>query len=369
MAPELVVPDYAGGCLSTVMPALDEPGRPAEWLPEEARDADQIVLLVLDGLGWNQLNDRAHLAPRLASMSGGSITSVAPSTTATALTSITLGVPPAEHGVLGYRVRVDGDEILNVLRWSTSGVDARASVPPDDFSRGSSFGGRRIPVVTRGEFRGSGFTDAHLGGTSLVGWYTSSGIPVEVGRLLASGERLVYAYYDGVDKIAHIFGFGPHYDAELRATDRLVADLVDALPPGACLLVTADHGQVQVGDALHTLPADVLDDVALVSGEGRFRWLHARAGVPPQVIAARLADRYEGDGIAWVRTREQVIDEGWFGGTPRPEVMSRIGDVAVLARAPVAFIDENDRGSLPLVCRHGSLTPDEMLVPLLAARR
>ena len=77
-----------------------------------------------------------------------------------------------------------------------------------------------MPVVTRAGFRGSGFTDAHLAGTRLVGWEVASSIKVEVSRLLAEGAPFVYAYYDAIDLVAHLKGFGEHYDAELVAADR-----------------------------------------------------------------------------------------------------------------------------------------------------
>ena len=92
------LPDYAGACISNVVPALLEP--PADtpsWLPAVAADASQVVLLVLDGLGWDQLQERRHIAPTLAAMAGGFIHTVAPSTTAAALTSIATGLPPGEH--------------------------------------------------------------------------------------------------------------------------------------------------------------------------------------------------------------------------------------------------------------------------------
>ena len=130
-----MLPDYGGACITNVVPALLEPGRRAArpGCPAGVVDADQVVLLVLDGLGWEQLQDRRRLAPTLAAMAGGPITTVAPSTTATALTSITTGLPPGEHGVVGYRIAVHG-EVLNVLRWSTAGRRR----PPDASPRPSS---------------------------------------------------------------------------------------------------------------------------------------------------------------------------------------------------------------------------------------
>ena len=108
---ELVLPEYAGANLRGIVPALLGPAGTADlpsWIPAPVTGAEQVVLVVLDGLGWEQLRERAHLAPTLSSMAGGAITSVAPSTTATALTSITTGLTPGEHGLVGYRLDLSG---------------------------------------------------------------------------------------------------------------------------------------------------------------------------------------------------------------------------------------------------------------------
>ena len=361
--PDPVLPAYGGACLASIVPALLS-ADPADraWMPGAVRTASQVVLLVLDGLGWEQLRDRTALAPVLTGMDGGPITSVAPTTTATALTSISTGLSPAEHGVVGYRVRVGARDVLNVLRWHTASGDARSHLDPVSFQPHPAFGGTSPPVVTRAEFASTGFTAAHLSGARLHGWRLPSGLVVEVQRLMHAGEPFVYAYYDGVDKVAHDRGFGDYYDAELAAVDRLVGDLATALPPGAVLVVTSDHGQVQVDGAGIALPRELSADVDLLSGEARFRWLHARPGT-----ADRLADAAHRlyDDVAWVRTRQEVIDEGWLGSVPRPEVERRLGDVALVPFEPIAFLDPADTGESRLVCRHGSLTPAEALVPLL----
>lgn len=362
---EPLIPDYAGACLSNVVPALVAPGpdKPA-WLPAEAWQAKQTVLLALDGLGWDQLRDRTAGAPTLARMQGGPISTVAPSTTATALSSLALGCPPGEHGVVGYRINVRGD-VLNVLRWQTTKGDARDVIPPDVIQGRPAFQGVRPPIVTRAEFAGTGFTAAHLGDTRFNGWRVTSTLVTEVRRLLQDGERFVYAYYDGVDKVAHEYGLGEHYAAELQSADRLVQDLLDVLPPGAALVVTSDHGQVDVGDNCVPLHPDVMADVELLSGEGRFRWLHALPGRVDDLAAAARA--HHGD-LAWVRTRQQVIEEEWFGPKVSEAAAARFGDVVLAAIDPVAFLDPADTGPYVLQSRHGSLTSAEMLVPLLAER-
>lgn len=361
--PDPVLPAYGGACLTSIVPSLlsaDPAAR--DWMPEPVREAPQVVLLVLDGLGWEQLQAGAALAPVLASMVGGSITSVAPTTTATALTSISTGLAPAEHGVVGYRVRVGSREVLNVLRWRTGSGDARSVIDPVSFQPHPPFGATSPPVVTKAEFADTGFTSAHLAATRLNGWRLPSGLVVEVRRLLREGEPFVYAYYDGIDKVAHDRGFGEYYDAELASVDRLVGDLAAVLPPGAALVVTSDHGQVEVEGPGIALAPELAADVDMQSGEGRFRWLHARPGTAGR-MAATAADLY-GD-VAWVRTRQEAVDEGWFGGTPSAEIQHRLGDVALVPFEPVAFLDPMDTGESRLICRHGSLTSAEVLVPLL----
>ena len=364
-----ILPDFGGACLQGVVPALldhlADPNGTAlpPWAPACVAGARQVVLLVVDGLGAEQLRTRTHLAPVICGGEGQSITSVAPSTTACALTTLVTGRPPSEHGVVGYRVALDGD-VFNVLQWSIRGRDARMRVPAEQFQPWPSFPGATepVPVVTRYDYGPTGFTAAHLGRVELHRWHTQAGLVTAVRRLASAGAPFVYAYYEGIDKIAHAEGLGDFYDDELRSTDRLVGDVLDVLPPGCALVVTADHGQVEVGGSVEVFGPEVMDGVSLISGEGRFRWLHVRPGALDDVVQA-AAGAY-GD-IAWVRTKEQIIEEGWLGGVPSSTVAARLGDVALLPFVPTAFLDPADTGELRLVARHGSLTADEMLIPLL----
>jgi len=362
-----IIPDYAGANVRGIVPALLGPatwetGLP-DWMPSSVAGSRSVVLLVLDGLGWDQLQEHRSLMPTVASMSGGPIHTVAPTTTATALSSITTGLSPAEHGLIGYRIVVGG-EVMNVLRWSVGDQAVRRSHPPRDVQPFEPFLGHAVPVVSPAELQNSAFTEAHLRGSVPVGWRAASSIAVEARRQVEAGERFVYCYYGGIDKIAHERGFGPYYEAELRAADALVADVLDTLPTGTTLLVTADHGQVHVGDRIVVPSPELLADVSLQSGEGRFRWLHTRPGSTGAVVD--VATEQVGD-VAWVVTRDQMLDEKWFGPGMSPAVRSRLGDVGLVAREPVSFHDPADSGPFELVCRHGSLTSAEVNVPLVGA--
>ncbi len=360
-----IFPDYSGANVRAIVPTLLAPQRGSgrDWMPGPVRDARQVVILVLDGLGWEQFIEHREHMPALATFEGGPITTVVPSTTATALTSITTGLTPGEHGLVGYRMDVGG-EVLNLLRWATAAGDARRKHDPRRLQPFAPFMGEPVPVITKADFERTGFTDAHLRGGRLMGWRAASSLAVTVGKLLRAGEPLIYAYYDGIDKIAHERGFGPYYVAELQSADDIVGQVRAQLTKGSALLITADHGQVNVGTNTRALADDVFKLTRYASGEGRFRWLHARPGAGEELLEAAL--QAHGD-VAWVMSRDELIDGGWFGPVVSPPVAARLGDVALITREPISFDDVADSGPYPLVCRHGSLTSAEMLVPLLAS--
>ena len=368
MQPVPVIPDYSGANLTGIIPGclLGTSGRRPNWFPQPLQDAERIVLLVIDGLGYEQLQRHAHIAPNLMSLVGGSITTIAPSTTASALTSLVTGASPAEHGIVGYRMDM-GDSIMNSLRWWSDTRDLRKVHPPASVQPIPPFVGMTIPVVSRAELEGSAFTEAHLRGSRPCGWRAASSIVAQCASLISSGEKFVYAYYDGVDKIAHERGFGAYYDAEIAATDWLVGSLLNTLPSGTTLAITADHGQVQVNDNVVHLSDDIKATLHHQSGEGRFRWLHAKRGQESELLQI-ATDSYSD--IAWVASRDQVVEEAWLGpargGRIADQVKRRLGDVALVPFTTTTFDDPLDSGPFSLVCRHGSLTADEMFVPFLA---
>jgi hypothetical protein len=357
-----VLPALDGASVAGIVPALF--GRVDDtWIPETARGADAVVLLVLDGLGWSAVQDHAQLMPRLSGMDGAAITTVAPSTTATALTSIATGLAPAQHGILGYRMLV-GDDVLNVLRWSAAN---RGRLPePNDVQRYAPFLGREVPVVTRTEFRETGFTRAHLRGARFAGWHTTVGLIEQCVRAVDAGEPFVYAYYPGIDSIAHEFGLRDGVFArELAFVDRFVGELADALPSSAALLVTSDHGQVHLeADSWIDVP-ELSELTTAMAGDGRFRYLYAPPGGARELLA--LARELVSD-RAWVWSRAELLELGVFGDDATGTVAGRIGNVVLAAREPVAFVDPALPKERTLRSGHGSLTPDEMYVPLLAAR-
>ncbi|MDL9936004.1 alkaline phosphatase family protein [Gordonia sp. ABSL1-1] len=369
--------DPSAGQTSTDVPALHIPER------------KDVVLLLVDGLGSVLLDEFASYAPTLASMRTQTLRAGFPATTATSLTSLTGGTACGVHGIIGYSFR-PGDEcrtrgsrrVLNALRWSLDSADgpsALVTYPPslvsntaDEPSSGLewlSHNGVRITYVMPGEFRGSGLTQvAFRAAGRYLPAVTPDGIRAAVGGVLARNSshlRFVYAYFSELDMAGHIHGPGSSAWLEkLAVVDRLVADLAADLPVDACLLVTGDHGMIAAEnsvdiDAAPTLRAGVAD----IAGEARVRHVYAQPHGADDVLAAWTAEL---DGSAHVVSREQAIDEGWFGTPVTSAVAERIGDVVAVARGATTLIrSEHEPVESRMVGHHGAWTAAELLVPLL----
>ena len=360
VAEERVLPSSGDNSVSSIVPAVLT-RQSNSLVSEEMLAADAVVLFVVDGMGWHQIDRYRDQLPCLGEALGAPITTVAPSTTATALTSICTGVLPGEHGVIGYKVDTPSG-LLNCLRWTSGSKLMMRDVPPIDFQPVEPFLGGSPPVVTRAEFQKSGFTQAHLRNGRFCGWWSPATLVTEIDEQLRAGAPFVYAYYDALDKVAHVHGLGRHYLDELKFVDALVERIVAEVPEDVTLLVTADHGMVEVGDKIFDIDDELVKRTSRTSGEARFLWLHAKDDDHNGLLKAAEIH----SDVAWVAGIDQVLDECWFGLHVTPEARMRMGEVAIVAREPVALMDPRQPDAPNLVARHGSMTEEEMHVPFLA---
>lgn len=372
MADGHVVPDYGRSTLADLIPsALGALGVASEPNVLELPTARHYVVAMIDGLGWHQLRTHAADAPFLASLlpDAKPITAGVPSTTATSLTSLGTGLAPGAHGVVGYTCRIPGtDRLLNHLSWNTEVEPLRWQPHRTAFERGERAGVAVTSVGPR-SFRGSGLTVAGLRGGSYVG-ADSMGYrcAAAVAASAHSIPSLVYVYEGDLDWTGHQVGCeSAAWSHQLATIDRFLERLRAALSRDAVLVVTADHGMVDVPTS-HRVDVDadpvLADGVRVVAGEARFRHLYTRPGAVDDVVA----NWREILGVAaLVRSRADAADAGWFGPVA-PRVVDRIGDVVVASIGRTAV--ESSRtfpAEARLVGLHGSLTAAEMDVPLLLA--
>lgn len=383
------LPAYGHGTLAELLPSVLAvvTGAPGDVL--DLRDAlgasRQICVLLADGLGWELLERNRDVAPTLAGLRAArgsrALDTCFPSTTVTSLTSLGTGTAPGRHGLVGYTAWMrEIGAVVNLIQFNRYG-EAKPntlvrylvpeSVQPNRtvFERAHAAGVATTTVSDR-RFANSGLTRAALRGSRYVGWEDPEEIPGLVAGVLAeAGPNLVYAYDPRLDHAAH--GVGTDGDAALAAltaVDAVVARLLHVLPRDTALLVTGDHGMVDVVGG--RVDIDDVDDlkagVRALGGEPRMRHVYAEAGAAGDVLEAWEA--YLGD-VAWVRSRADAVAGGWFGPHTGPEARGRVGDVVVAYRGDGGvFCRRVDPRQARLVGHHGSFTDAEMVIPLLVAR-
>ncbi len=370
---ELVRPAYGSASLGDLMPSigahLGVPGCREDMFGLPA--ADRYVVVLIDGLGWNLLRRSVRDVPYLASLLGDAqaITAGVPSTTVTSLASLGTGLVPGQHGMVGYTSRVPATgEVLNALTWE-SDLDARAYQPRTTFFERAAAAGVSVSSVALQRFADTGLTEAALRGAEFLGYEDDNDVARRTSLTLAGADRgersLVYGYERALDHQGHASGCtSAEWLAQLVQVDGRCQALRDALPDDVRLLITADHGMIDVPLDRRLVMEDepeLLAGVTVLAGEPRFRQLYVDLDQPERV-AQRWQDRLGPN--AWVRTRDDAIDDGWFGPVT-DDVRERYGHVLVAVLDDRAVMTRTVPRELILVGMHGSLTADEMLVPLL----
>ncbi|MGA7149252.1 MAG: nucleotide pyrophosphatase/phosphodiesterase family protein [Microbacterium sp.] len=336
----------------------------SEWFAP----ATSAIVFVIDGLGAANLSGRAGHARFLAQAGGKKdvARTVFPSTTASALSSLLTGTLPGEHGIVGYRARVPGtDEVINQLRgWDTDGL-------PLEWQRATPLtaaGDRPYFVVSKREYMGTGFTAATQAGAEFVPADDLTERVLTAARLAAEHHgSLTYLYAPELDSIGHRRGWqSDEWIATLERVDAAARTLAGAIAAGTGVIVTADHGMVDVPRHKHILLGEgdeLLDGVRLIGGEPRMLHLYTEAGAEERVLQTWRAAE---ESRSWVVSRDDLIASGLMGAVAEP-VRERIGDVVVATRSGVVYYDDrlSDKGPQNMVGQHGSLTPEERIVPLL----
>ena len=371
------------GSLCDVLPAaaalLGVPGASDTLALAEAVGADRVerVLVVLvDGMGWHLLPELAAHAPLLSSvLAGGTgrLTRLActfPSTTPTSLVSLGTGARPGEHGVLGFTLNVPGtDRVVNHIHWRDDPPPAAWQPLPTWFQR-LERAGVAAQAVLPAAFVGSGLTDAAYRGARFVPTRPDADYAAAVAAALASAPGLVYGYTADLDTAAHVFGIGsPGWHEAAARVDALLTRLVETLPADTVLLVTADHGGLNLApDARVDLDADprLAAGVRVVAGEPRVRYLHTEPGAAADVRAAWagvLGDR------ARVHSRAEAVATGMFGPVD-PRHAARIGDVVVVCTGDLAVLAtaHEPPETARLIGFHGAATAAETAIPLIVRR-
>lgn len=382
-----VRPDYSGGGIVNLMASIaarygHRTGHRELGILQSERlnSYKNIVLVVLDGLGHDFLarqGGRGFLISRMV----GRMTSVFPSTTASAVTTFATGAAPSEHGVTGWFTHLR--ELGSVSRVLFSeprhggGTYPAAGVPMDKVVMAPPLFGRlkaKSFVVTPGEIARGGFAKATSAGAEMLGYHSLAGLCSGISRALESGRgpTFVSAYWPEFDGLCHRYGVDSrpareHYlelDASLERLCRRMAG-GDTL-----FLITADHGLAD------TPPARLVDldrHPALsgclslpLCGEPRLAYCYVhpdRTAIFRRYLGGRLGH------CCRLFTRRQLVDGGYFGPErPAPWFHHRVGDFILAMNKGWSirdFLPGEEKACL--LAGHGGMSSEEMLVPLIVA--
>ena len=399
------MPDYdGGGLLNVPATVLDVLGArkagdalPLAALDPELRDGvTQVVVVLADGMGWWQLEmfcDRgdtpflAELRERARRRDRAQLieaTTVFPSTTAAAITTLNTARTPLEHGNIAYFLWLEEfAQVTAMLRWGPaitkrgSYFDDRA-VDPLRYVKVPSIHARLrergIPsyVIEPEIFRSEAMTRMHAAEANFVGYVVPSTMGVRLHAGIADAPRpsYVYAYWSGIDTVSHLYG--PR--SEEAAIEAAIFDLSlkHALAGRAAgdtlVLLTADHGHATTDpDKL----LDVIGDEQLrvllrnpPAGEPRLVFLHTDR---PQEVRDHIERKWPG--LVTLLDRDELIEAGLFGRGDSTMARRRIGEVVMLLdRDLAASIVRVDGQTVRHRGSHGGMTADEMNIPVLAWR-
>lgn len=369
-------PDYSGGGLVNLMASIVEAcgGRALHPCLSHCAlgEPRNIVLLIVDGLGDHYL---ARRGGELAAKRRRAITSVFPSTTASAITTSYTGCTPLEHGLTGWftyfgEAACVGAALPFKTRGDLQPLGARGVRPDDIYVRRSIF--EQIPVrsivVTGRDIVDSEYNARHCRGAERVAYETLDELVAGVEAAVKSGaeRKLVYAYWPAYDQTSHRYGCeSREATAEFERIDAAFAELCRRLRgTETALVATADHGFVDVSpEESLELPSSLAAQLRFpLCGERRVAYCHVHA---PADFAKQAKD-WLGERADVVPSRE-LRERGWFGdGTPHARFAERIGDVALVMRNRYTVKDWVAGESRHLhIGNHGGPSEDEMLIPLV----
>jgi Type I phosphodiesterase / nucleotide pyrophosphatase len=376
-----VLPAYGGGSLVNLVASLVEArGGPrrhptlALLEPRELEPARNVVLIIVDGLGDNYLM-RQGKGGELARRRRAALTSVFPSTTASAITTSYTGCTPLEHGITGwYTYFGEAGYVAAPLPFRTRGD--MLPLREKGFSPERAFRARpifeRMParaiIVSSAEIIASDYNLYHCASAERRAYDSLERFVAEVEAAVKSGpeRKFIYAYWPAYDATSHRYGSASTEAArEFERIDAAFGDLVHRLSGTETVVVaTADHGFIDVPpEAALELPASLAAMLRFpLCGERRVVYCH----VHDNDAFAQEARDWLGE-RAEVRPSAELVREGWFGpGEAHPRFAERVGDVALVMNGPYTVKDWTAGEPRHLhIGNHGGATADEMMIPLI----
>lgn len=323
-------------------------------LSQAIPDADTYVLVLFDGLGVAQLEHE-----RGASLAGAMVDSLEapfPTTTSVSLSTIATGLPPSKHGQVAHLTWMeDLGQVVNCLKWVNLAGEAvhydyGSVLPAPNLWERLRPAGIEPITVQPGDFSASPLTRVLYRGARFEGIWDTDELATAAAQLAAEPGRFVFAYFPLVDVAGHVYGLrSDEFSEAMSMAVRVWEQIAVALPPGAALLGTSDHGLVEFSEANKLIIRDPRFDDLRLAGDAR--GVHMWSG--DELITDFAAE-----------TSGQIADpSALIGPDPTEQSLARLGRRLVVAPDDKVIIPKGFDKRLR--CYHGGLTPEEVRIPLL----
>ena len=367
----------------------------------DQKSINKVVLLVVDGFGFNQFLTHYKQNQFLTTLTGAGevfpLTSVYPSQTTNALTTLNTGLTPQEHGLFEYFIYLKGIGIVNALRFERVGTKTKSKLVAQGYDPKIMLSTQNIQqkLVKQGistftymnESNASNVcTKLVFEGSTIIPSYKTSDAIVKLRKQIqkTSGSAYFFVHLETLDIIAHEYGpKSEEFNAELQAiTSLLQTELVEKISSQSAketlLLITADHGEVQVNphetvylgfNSESILNAQVGSDHRRImpTGSPRDLFLHIKE---EKLQKTKEALKQKIGKKALIIETKEAIDSGLFGlEKPREGFLDRTGNLVILPyRNETLWFEHRSGRRINLIGQHGGLSEDEMLVPFAAAK-
>lgn len=325
--------------------------------------------MLVDGMGRNALElckKELSVFNQLNSMD--LLSATFPSTTSTSLTSLGTGVEVGVHGMVGYTMRVPHsgipERLLNALKWDER-VDPYIWQSQQTLFERAKAQGIKVSHVAAKRYEETGFTRAALRGAEYLGANQVDDLVSNAVVALRNPNSFAYVYINDVDDASHREGFGSEkFYVAMRKAAELITKLIENLPSGTRLWVTADHGMINRSDyCVLGKGNNLLQNVDLLGGEPRVRYLYVREGAVAETKSQW--QEYFGDQVTLL-TREEAISRALFGSTITETNQQRVGDLIAIANGELILVEQQrEELQLAMVGHHGGITQAEIEIPLL----
>ena len=347
------------------------------------KNVDKALVIVVDGLGSNNLNAAGGHARFL---NRGETTKVKtfcgfPSTTATSLTSFGTGMSAGEHGIVGYKVLdPDSGAPVNQLTGWSEQIDPLIWQPSETIAERARRSGVQSYAIGPREYSESGFTKLTMrGATYLPAGTILERLEVALSLLSEVGQKLIYLYIPELDQRAHAFGVNSlQWLSALEELDSDIEHFAGRLANNSFknvgVALTADHGVIDIPADKHFFLDQIeIPEIRYVAGEPRINFVYLESGLDAATIDeiasslnVQASAHSNGDGIRFA-TKDAVVDAGWYGNVVSEVAKSRMPDVFAIAvsRNAVYHRDFTSPRSQLMIGQHGGVDPDEIAIPLI----